>query len=260
MGVSTRSPMAWPPRVLVVQSESVAAGSVTGDQSAVHLEYAADAVTALLVMSDTPPEAVIVPTDIAGVDVTLLTQGVVAWHDLLVLIALADHPDAVRVATAALSAGAAGLLSTPLSVAHVTPNLRRLLSQRSGNLRPPGPRGAVEMHGIALDLDAMEVRSSTGQRVHLSSMQFACLHALARVAPSFVTTEQLAYELGLSGDNHLERTRRVLRRLRDGLTEAAFPAGLIENVRFKGYRLSPVAQIGPTESGPSRTTGHQPVP
>lgn len=81
------------------------------------------------------------------------------------------------------------------------------------------------------------VAASEGRAAVLSSLQFACLVQLARAAPAFIATEELADELGLLGANADERTRRVVHRVRQRLIEAGCAPDLLVNVRGQGYRL-----------------------
>ncbi|USQ76660.1 winged helix-turn-helix domain-containing protein [Ornithinimicrobium cryptoxanthini] len=223
----------WPPRVVVIQSPSLPAGAITGDQASLSLDYVADPVTALLELDRLAPDALIVPTDVVGVSVPDLVSGVCQWSEVPVLVALGHDAAAATVAAEAVAAGCHGLLSVPLTTVGVAARVGEVLGRQVQSRA----RGVLAVPGLKVDLDGMRVLSPTGREVTLSSLQFACLVRLLRTAPAFMATEELADELGLLGTNAAERTRQVVHRLRRRLIEAGCATDLLETVRGQGYRL-----------------------
>ncbi|QDO88145.1 hypothetical protein FNH13_07115 [Ornithinimicrobium ciconiae] len=219
---------------MVIQSPSLPAGSITGDQASLSLDYIADPVTALLALDHLVPDALVVPTDVVGVSTAALVSGVRQWSGVPVVVALGQDVTAITVAAEAVAAGCHGLLSVPLTTTEIAARIRDVLGVQVHSRA----RGVLAVPGLQVDLDAMRVLAPGGREVTLSSLQFACLVRLLRAAPAFLSTAELADELGLLGANADERTRRVVHRLRRRLIESGCTADLLENVRGQGYRVA----------------------
>lgn len=238
------SPTSWPPRVVVIQSPSLPAGSITGDQGSLSLDYVADPVTTLLALESLAPDALVVPTDVVGISVPALVQGVRLWSELPVVVVLGQDATAAAVAAEAIAAGCHGLVSVPLTTAGLAARIGEVLGRQVQSRT----RGVLALPGLQIDLDAMRVLAPGGREVTLSSLQFACLVRLVRTAPTFLSTEELGDELGILGANADERTRRVVFRLRRRLIEAGCATDLLENVRGQGYRVRAVTSPIPSSA------------
>jgi DNA-binding response OmpR family regulator len=225
---------AWPLRVLVVESPSLPAGSVDVRDHVRDLEVVSvpDVYAALLHLGDDLPAAVVLPTDLVGADAAQVTASILARHDLSVLVALAPGEEAVEVAGRAVEAGCAGLVPVPMLESHLCDAV-----SRAARLERGGAGDRLFLDGVTIDLAGLTVTGPSGTRVQLAGMQFACLYLLARAWPRPVRIETLAEQLGLTGEHGLDRTRRLVARLRRHIAPASDGEDLVENVRGLGYRI-----------------------
>lgn len=134
MSSHVRRAAAWPRRVVIVESPSIASTLVsplTRDPDVgLELVRSSDAVSALIELGDSSAHAVVIPTDVVGMSVVDFTGIVRALTDAVVLVALASDRER-EIAVDALGAGARGIVTLPLEPVRLADELRSIWTMRS---------------------------------------------------------------------------------------------------------------------------------
>jgi DNA-binding response OmpR family regulator len=225
----------WPYRVIAVESPSRMLTCSSHDHllaSGIDLRPYADGASALLGLMAEDPGAVLVPTDLIGVDFLRFVRAIVAWSDIPVIIGLTDDEESHQRAFQGLEEGARGLLGLPFDSEQLSSAIRHLGLTRTAS-------AAILHHGsIDIDLQAHEVQVS-GTAVRLSPRELALVAYLLAEAPRVVAAVEIAAVIG--ADHQVVspiRIRKYVQNVRRKLSEArpGQPA-VLETVRGLGYRL-----------------------
>lgn len=225
---------AWPLRVLAVTSPGLTEGAVEADgtERDVAVDYLDDPFAALVEVAQGRAGALVVPSDLTLAQPVALVSSLSQWDTMPVLLAVLDHPGAAAVAEQAVAAGCAGLLSPPLRQRDLAGVLSRLVRRSA----PASSAVSRQVAGVQVDLAGLTVTGPEGTRVQLGGLQFAALARLVEAWPAVVPVTDLAAAVGMVGEHEVDRTRRLVARLRRQLLPATGP-GFVENVRGLGYRL-----------------------
>lgn len=200
---------------------------------------------ALLAIGEAPPDVVIVPTDLAGVDLLEFVEAVCAWSHTAVVVGVGAGPDSPRAAYGALECGARGLVSLPLTpsaLAMATVNLGLGNTRARTNVNP----GVGDVHSRPEVLTVGSVRLDPGalcvtvgdKSAQLTLRQLQTLRYLMNQAPSFVSLDELAHEVDPTAPVGIATMKTTVSRLRRAFTEASIPAGVIELSHGNGYRVN----------------------
>jgi DNA-binding response OmpR family regulator len=225
----------WPYRVLLVDSPS---GLALGSPSAmlehgVDLHRFPDGASALVRLSAEDPAAVLVPTDIEGVDFLSFVRAVAAWSDVAIVIGLAAGPESHNLAYEALERGARGLLAMPFSPEQLAAAIQRI------GLRQIAAVSTLNYGPIVLDHASHRVLLA-GTPLHFSPKEFSLLEYLLHEAPRVVSIEEMNSVIGEPATRvNPVRVRKYVEKIRRTLESASSgQPSLIQNVRGLGYRLS----------------------
>lgn len=198
----------------------------------IELTACSSGLAALLSIGEAAPDAVIVPTDLAGVDLLDFVDAVTAWSDAAVIVGIGADPDGPNAAYTALERGARGLVSLPLTasaLAMATVNLSLGL----------GAHAHADVLTVgALRLDRGALRATVGTATaQLTLRQMQTLQYLMNEAPRFVSLEELARDVDPGSPVRIASMKTAMSRLRRALTDASVPANIIQVSRGTGYRV-----------------------
>ncbi|MFH1811597.1 MAG: response regulator transcription factor [Pseudomonadota bacterium] len=151
---------------------------------------------------------------------------------IIMLTALGEEADRVT----GLDAGADDYVAKPFSSPELLARIRAMVRRYRGQTGPGSQR--IELGGLVLDLGALQA-TLNGQRLDLTSYEFAILRALAESAGRVLSRERLldlakgsaeeAFDRSIDG--HISRLRR---KLGDDPRQPA----LLKTVRGAGYMLA----------------------
>lgn len=199
----------------------------------INLSSCSTGLSALLAIGEAAPDAVVVPTDVEGVDLLDFVEAVHAWCDAAVIVGIGADADGPRVAYAALERGARGLVSLPLT--------QSALAMTTANLAlggvDHGRTDVLEVGAVRLDPGALRVTVS-GVTAQLTVRQLGTLQYLMNAAPRFVALEELAREVAPDAPVTVLSMKTAVSRLRRALADASIPADVIQVSRGTGYRLN----------------------
>jgi two-component system response regulator RegX3 len=196
-----------------------------------------DGASALVNLTDENPAAVLVPTDLPGVDLLHFVQAVVAKSAAPVIVGSGAGPESYDLAYRALDAGARTLIAAPFSPDQLALTIQHVDMRYR-------PSATVVRGPIILDHDRHSVVVA-GTARYCSPREFLLLEYLLKVAPRVVPVEELAVIIGQQpGAAGAARVRRCVQRLRHAL-DAGRPGqpSLIESIHGSGYRLSVAAEV-----------------
>jgi DNA-binding response OmpR family regulator len=198
---------------------SLAAADIT-------LEVHADGATSLLAIGRARPDAVIVPTDVHGVDLMDYVDAV-RHVDLPVMVAIAS-PEHNGVAVAALDRGARCILGLPLGPRDVEAEVR---------LAVPHPLQRTRLQAGSLTMDLLSHRVSVdGEDIYLSAREFHLLQLLL-AADRVLSADELAEMASGLPATSVQGIRVMIGRIRRKL-EGSSTTSVLETVRGVGYRIT----------------------
>jgi DNA-binding response OmpR family regulator len=231
----------WPYRLMSVASPSglTQISSHCLQATGIELRCYADAASALVNLTDEDPAAVLVPIDVADVDLLHFVQAVAAKSDAPIIVGSGAGPESYNLAYSALNAGARTLIAAPFSAEQ----LALTISQVDLRYRQPSP--ALSYGPLRLDHDRHTVVVGATPR-SCSPREFLLLEHLVKVAPRVVSVDEIAMIIGQQpGKNRAARVRRCVQRLRHALDVGRVgQPSLIENIHGSGYRLSIAVAAG----------------
>lgn len=224
----------WPYRILAVDSTTGPASSVPADfllDAGIEISPFADGASALICMSSEDPAAILVPTEMLGVDFTYFVETVTQLCSVPVIVGLTNEPGSQERAYQALEIGARALTVLPAGLEQLTSLTQQLGVRRSGFV-------TRSQHAlVAIDPEAHRVEVD-GKAVHLSAVELGALKVLVEAAPHVVLNQEFVRLLSANRPMTLDNLKRVISRVRVKLAAAApDQPDLIETVRSLGYRL-----------------------
>lgn len=179
------------------------------------------------------PAAVLVPTDVEGVDLIAFVRAVTAVSDVPIVVGLGSGLDKDALAYSALSNGARTLIAAPFTPQQLSTTIRQVERGHTSTAQ------LLERGHIRVDRERHAVFVS-GKPRYPSLREFILLERLLAAAPRIVTLEEFASVLGESrNDNGVLRVQKCLQRLRRILDagQEGQPS-IIQCVRGSGYRIS----------------------
>ena len=225
----------WPYRVIAVESPSRILTPCGPDRlltSGIDLRPYPDGPSALLNLMAEDPGAVLVPTDLIGVNFLRFIRTIVGRSDIPVIIGLTGDEESHQHAFHGLEAGARGLISLPADPDQLASAMRHLGLTRTESA------ASLQYGPIFLDPQAHQVRVS-GRVVRLSPREFALVEYLLAEAPRVVSVSEIAAVIGYDQQvDGLVRARKYVEKLRRKLNEArSGQPAVLETVRGLGYRV-----------------------
>jgi DNA-binding response OmpR family regulator len=192
-----------------------------------------DGASALVNLTDEDPAAVLVPTDVAGVDLLHFVQAVVGKSEAPIIVASGAGAESYDLAYRALDAGARTLIAAPFSEEQLALTIQRV------DVRFKPFSAAIARGPLVLDRDRHSVVVGGTPR-SCSPREFVVLEHLLKVAPRVVSVDEIAVIIGQPpGKGGAVRARRCVQRLRHALDAGRLgQPSLIENIHGSGYRLS----------------------
>ena len=227
----------WPYPVMSVASPSGLTVTSSGCllDLGVELRIYADGASALVNLTDEDPAAVLVPTDVEGVDLLRFVRAVAGKSDAPVIVGSGVDPESHHLAYQALDAGARTLIAAPFSPDQLALTIQQVdVRYRSCAALAHGP--------VTIDRDRHTV-SVAGAPRYCSPREFLLLEHLLKVAPRVVSLEEIGVIIGQQGHAvNAAQVRRCVQRLRRTLDAGRLgQPSLIENIHGSGYRLSMAA-------------------
>lgn len=223
-----------PVSVLVIDSRTAPLSPGLDVRAAgIELSSCSTGPAALLAIGEAPPDAVIVPTDVEGVDLLDFVYAVTAWSDAAVVVGMGADFDGPRIAYAALERGARGLVSLPLTSSALAMTTANLALGEVDTRRAD----VLESGAVRLDPGALRV-TVAGVSAQLTVRHLRTLQYLMNAAPRFVSIEELAREVDPDYPVSVPSMKTAVSRLRRTLADASIPADIIEVSRGTGYRLN----------------------
>ncbi|MGH3339642.1 MAG: response regulator transcription factor [Propionibacteriaceae bacterium] len=225
----------WPYRVIAVESPSRILTPRGPDRlltSGIDLRPYPDGPSALLNLMAEDPGAVLVPTDLIGVNFLRFIRTIVGRSDIPVIIGLTGDVESHQHAFHGLEAGARGLISLPADPDQLASAMRHLGLTRTESA------ASLQYGLIFLDPQAHQVRVS-GRVVRLSPREFALVEYLLAEAPRVVSISEIAAVIGYDEQvDGVVRARKYVEKLRRKLNEArSGQPPVLETVRGLGYRV-----------------------
>jgi DNA-binding response OmpR family regulator len=227
-------PGAPQPRILVVDDEPPIVDLVVGYlvREGWEVRTAGDGITALDVIRDWNPHAVVLDLMLPGIDGIEVCKQMQLFTDAYVLMLTARSEEIDRIV--GLTIGADDYLSKPFSPRELVARIKALL-RRSRPVLGPASAGVVE--GLEVDAGRRVVRVD-GNPVELTALEFDLLAALAREPGIVVPRARLFDQVwgpGFIAEDHLVDVHiaKVRRKLGDDPANPRF----IDTVRGVGYRL-----------------------
>jgi len=224
----------WPLRVLTVESPSGTFSESTAAfrHAGIELTALADGAAALAAIGTAKPAAVLVPTDLADIELLRFVDLVTTWTAVPVLVGLARNSEAAELAYQALEHGARAIVGLPCTAAQLGTSVQEC------GLAPTPQEREVSIGGLRLDPAAHRIWVGTGT-VTVTPKEFQVLEYLMRNAPRVVTPDELLSEHGAYGNGSIGGLRATMARLRHKLIDAGPDVEpTIETVRGLGYRLA----------------------
>lgn len=230
-------------RVLAVEDEPLVRGLIV---SVLQLEgyevvEAADALTAVRVIAESPPDLVLLDLGLPGASGLELLAHLRRDGDVPVIILTGAGSEEQRIA--GLKEGADDYVVKPFSpgelVARIETILRRAQRTEAPEA-PPADDAAVRFDGLVVDPRAREVHVE-GRKVDLTAREFDLLHYLAGAPRQVFSREQLLRNVWGSSTEWqdpatvTEHVRRVRRKIEQ---DPDVPRWLM-TVRGVGYRFEP---------------------
>jgi DNA-binding response OmpR family regulator len=201
----------------------------------VELRVYADGAAALVSVTEEDPAAILVPTDMAGVDFLRFVQVVVAKSDAPIIVGSGVDPESHSLAYQALDAGARTLIAAPFSPDQLALTIQQVdVKYRSCAAVAHGP--------VTIDRDRHTV-SVAGTLRYCGPREFLLIEHLLKVAPRVVSVDEIAVIIGQQAHAvNAAQVRRCVQRLRRTLDAGRLgQPSLIENIHGSGYRLSMAA-------------------
>jgi DNA-binding response OmpR family regulator len=201
----------------------------------VELRVFADGASALVSVTEEDPAALLIPTDMEGVDLLRFVQVVVAKSDAPIIVGSGVDPESHRLAYQALDAGARTLIAAPFSPEQLALTIQQVdLRYRASAALAHGP--------VTVDRDR-HVVFVAGTPRYCGPREFLLLEHLLKVAPRVASVEEIAVIIGQQAHAvNAARVRRCVQRLRRTLDAGRIgQPSLIENIHGSGYRLSMTA-------------------
>jgi DNA-binding response OmpR family regulator len=225
----------WPYPLLAVDSPAgLTATSATDlSQFGIELRRYRDGAAALVKLLTEDPAAVLVPVDLAGVDLGAFVRAVVTAAAVPVIVACGGAAAASDQAYQALNEGARTLIAAPFTAEQLAATIRRI------DLRYTSSTALLERGAIVLDRGRHRIVVSGAPR-QCSAREFALLEHLLLAAPRVVSLEEIAEVLGERlSPNNVVRVRKTVQRLRRILDAGrGNQPSVIENIHGAGYRIS----------------------
>jgi DNA-binding response OmpR family regulator len=199
----------------------------------VELRVYADGASALVSVTEEDPAAILVPTDMEGVDFLRFVQVVVAKSDAPIIVGSGVDLESHNLAYQALDAGARTLIAAPFSPDQLALTIQQVdVRYRSSAALAHGP--------VTVDRDRHTVFVAGTPR-YCSQREFLLLEHLLKVAPRVVSVDEIAMIIGQQQKHAVSaaQVRRCVQRLRRTLDAGRIgQPSLIENIHGSGYRLS----------------------
>ena len=194
----------------------------------VDLELHEDAAASLLAIGRARPDAVVVPTDVHGVDLLDYVDAVRS-SGLPVIVALADTADNALAVTA-LDHGARSILGLPLPARDLEAHAR---------IAVPDPPQRTRLQAGPLTMDLLSHRVSVdGRDVYLSAREFQLLQVLL-ASDRVVSADELAELASGLPEASVQGIRVMIGRIRRKLEDGSGPGtSPLETVRGVGYRIT----------------------
>ncbi len=190
-----------------------------------------DGTSALLDLTTRPPDAVIAPTDMVGVDLLRFVDAVTTWAAIPVIVTLDSTETASELAFSALRVGARGLLPAPFTAKQLA---AALMHVTGATVRFSA---VVQVGEVTLDPQAHRV-THAGTEIPFSPRDFQILYRLLSEAPRVVSVDELVRDGRDTGATE-NGVRTAIMRIRRRL-EGAHPLGTspILTVPGIGYRIA----------------------
>ena len=197
------------------------------------INLAADGQQALHVVSQSPPDLIVLDVSMPGLDGLGVARALRAANDRTPVLMLTAR-DAVQDRVLGLNAGADDYLVKPFALAELVARINALL--RRTTAEPPVDPGVLSCGDLVLDLGARQLRRA-GHTEDLTKIEFDLLELLLRNAGRVVTRELIRDRVwgydGVPGSNSMEVFISVLRRK----TEPGDSSRVIHTVRGVGYTV-----------------------
>jgi two-component system KDP operon response regulator KdpE len=187
------------------------------------------------------PDAMILDLGLPDADGVEVVRAVRRWSALPIVVLSARTMEAQKIA--ALDAGADDYVTKPFSAPELLARVRAAL-RRNARIGEQPP--VLRIGELAVDLVRREARSSSGDSIHFTPLEWRVLESLARHAGLIVTQTQLIRDAW--GPERLDDTRNLrvcIRNLRQKLEpDPSRPRHLITEIGV-GYRLLVGQQSAP---------------
>ena len=200
------------------------------------VDVAGDAERALELMTQTPPDLILLDVLLPGTDGLELCRHI--RRDSAVPIIMLTARDDSHDVVAGLEAGADDYVTKPYNVKELAARIRSLLRRTQGNL--PEGRGTARAFGVlevAIDEGAVRV---SGEPVELTRTEFQLLSELVQHERKVLSREQLLERVW--GYDYYGDVRVVdahIRRLRTKLERDPSEPEYVITVRGLGYKFDP---------------------
>ena len=150
---------------------------------------AADGSTGLELAAGNPPDGVILDLGLPDMDGTDIIRGLRGWSlaPILVLSARSGQGDKID----ALDAGADDYLTKPFGMGELLARLRAALRRGGDQDQEP----VVDAGDFTVDLAAKQVRTGSGEPIHLTPTEWRLLETLVRNEGRLVSQRQLLEEV-----------------------------------------------------------------
>jgi DNA-binding response OmpR family regulator len=227
-----------PARVLVVEDDPTVSEVVVRylEREGLHVETAADGLTALDVAARLRPDLVVLDLMLPGVDGIEVCRRLRADAPIAVIMLTARGDEDDRVL--GLELGADDYMTKPFSPRELTARVRAVLRRAGGAGLAGTPEGRIECGDLVVDVAAHEVRRA-GRRLTLTAREFELLVFLAtRPRRTLRREELLEHVWGYTYGDSATVTVHV-RRLREKIeADPGEPRHLV-TVWGVGYRWDP---------------------
>jgi two-component system, OmpR family, KDP operon response regulator KdpE len=195
------------------------------------LTTANDGAAAIALVTESPPDVVLLDLGLPRFSGLEVIQAVRAWSTVPIIVLSARHQGPSKVA--ALDAGADDYVTKPFGMDELLARIRAVLRRTGDGLEDP----LVEAGDLRIDLAAHRVERA-GELVHLTKKEWAALALLAKNPGSLITQDELLREVwGPGYEGVSEYLRTLFARLRRKLeVDPSAPRHLLTEPGV-GYRF-----------------------